>query len=161
VGTVFGYPKLWRRTGLPFESVELARPPQLYETLALWGDVPGWVDPRGEGTPGHLASPARGAYMATVKALLATLKGAGPERVSLRRRALTAAIQPYALARVNARVLEEETRRLAAGEMEASEAPAVERRADQQRDQQSRVFPQGITVHKNKGRLSCAGKGIT
>ena len=28
---------------------------------ALCGDVPGWVDPRGDGTPGTLASPARGA----------------------------------------------------------------------------------------------------
>ena len=32
---------------------------QAVERDALCGDVPGWVDPRGDGTPGHLASLAR------------------------------------------------------------------------------------------------------
>lgn len=48
---VFGYNKIARRTGLPFEAVDLVLPPIVFDTLAVWGDVPlvakHWMDAHG------------------------------------------------------------------------------------------------------------------
>ena len=45
---IWGYRKIWRRSGLPFENVGLVLPPIAFDTVAIWGDVPldakAWMD---------------------------------------------------------------------------------------------------------------------
>lgn len=38
--SAFGYRKIWRRSGLPFEFVDLVLPPLETSTFGMWSDVP-------------------------------------------------------------------------------------------------------------------------